>query len=291
MSRQVDENLTEIFKALSHPLRQDIILILAEQSKLGFTALQRELNHSRGTKNPVQVGSLYHHIALLGDLIIQENHSKRWSLSERGWFTYNLLTTSQDRNQFLKRGDLAKRSGFSLIWRILAPPELFLYAKKSLILFLGWQIIFLTIFAFIMAQANLILIFVFFHHLNSQKDVLLSLMSILLSWVFFTGIVMLLSKQFLRKRFITIEDIVTIGVFLGISMLPLATFPLCIITNLFDLDQSYIPLTIAILLQLWVIILVARGISVHFLVRMERSGIISLISIYVMVILGLIVSF
>ncbi|MFW9997972.1 MAG: hypothetical protein ACFFD4_38375, partial [Candidatus Odinarchaeota archaeon] len=172
MSSQEVENLTEIFKALSHPLRQDIILILAEYSNLGFTALQKELKKTY-TK-PVQVGSIYHHISLLGDLVVQETESKSWLLSEQGWFAYNLLTSSKDRNQFLKRGDLESKSIFSLLWRILAPPELFLYAKKSLFLFLGWQIIFFSLFAFITAQTSLVLVFVFFHELNPEKNAMLS---------------------------------------------------------------------------------------------------------------------
>ncbi|MHA2297574.1 MAG: hypothetical protein ACXAEU_04145 [Candidatus Hodarchaeales archaeon] len=291
MSEQVDENLTEVFKSLSHPLRQDIINILADRQNIGFTALQKELNRNEATNKPVQVGSIYHHLALLGDLIIQEGNSKSWSLSERGWFAYNLLTTSKDRDQFMTRGDLARKSIFSLTWRVLAPPELFLYAKKSLVLFLGWQIIFFWLFAVVASQTDLVLIFVFFHDLNPEKDLLLSLVSILLSWLLFTVIILLLSKQFLRKRSITKEDIVTVVIFIGISMLPLVIFPLFILANLFNLSQPYIPLTLAIILQLWVILLAARSISVQFFVRMERSGIISIISIYMMVILSLILGF
>ena len=133
MSKHPDENLTEIFKALSHPLRQDIIHILAERQQIGgigFTALQNELNQGSSRKKPVQVGTIYHHIGLLGDLLNQNDESKSWTLSERGLFAINLLTSSQDRNQFLTQGDLKQRSPFSLIWEILAPPSIFFFIKK-----------------------------------------------------------------------------------------------------------------------------------------------------------------
>ncbi|UCG90163.1 MAG: helix-turn-helix transcriptional regulator [Candidatus Heimdallarchaeota archaeon] len=293
MSKQPDENLTEIFKALSHPLRQDIIFILAERQQMegiGFTALQNELNQSQSRKKPVQVGTIYHHISLLSDLLTQSEESKSWKLSERGWFAYNLLTSSQDRTQFLSQGDLERTSPLSIVWRILAPPRLFFFAKKSIALFIGWQILFFLLFAFITAQADLVLIFVFYSTLNPQKDVLVSLGSILLSWAIFTLLVLVLSKQLLRKQTLTFEDTVTIAIFLGICLLPLGIFPLLVLVNIFDLTQSFIPLALAILLQLWVILLAARAISVQFIVRMERAGIISLISIYIMVLLGVLLS-
>ncbi|MFX1282949.1 MAG: ArsR/SmtB family transcription factor [Promethearchaeota archaeon] len=293
MSKQPDENLTDIFKALSHPLRQDIISILAERQQMegiGFTALQNELNQDQSRSKPVQVGTIYHHIGLLGDLVNQSEESKSWILSERGWFAFNLLKSSQDRNQFLTRGDLKRASPFSIVWQIFAPPRLFFFAKKSIALFFGWQILFFLLFAFITAQADLVLIFVFYSTSNTQKDVLLSLSSIMLSWSIFTLLVLVLSKQLLRKKRLTLEDIVTIAIFLGISLLPLGLLPLLVIVNVINLTQSFIPLALAILLQFWVIFLAARAISVQFFVRMERAGIISLISIYIMVLLGVLLS-
>jgi SNF family Na+-dependent transporter len=78
---------------------------------------------------------------------------------------------------------------------------------------------------------------------------------------------------------------------MGISLLPLGIFPILVLAQITSLDQRGLPLMIAVLSQLWVIILSARGISVQFFIRMERAGIISLISIYAMVLLGLIIGF
>ena len=141
-----------------------MILILADRQidGIGFTALQKELNRSQTRTKSVQVGTIYHHIGLLGDLIAQNEKSKSWTLSDRGWFAFNLLTTSQDRDEFLSRGDLERASFVSLLFRIIAPPRLFFLIKKSLILFIGWQILFFLLFSFITAQAELVLVFVFF---------------------------------------------------------------------------------------------------------------------------------
>ncbi|MHA1972331.1 MAG: HAD family hydrolase [Candidatus Hodarchaeales archaeon] len=47
----------------------------------------------------------------------------------------------------------------------------------------------------------------------------------------------------------------------------------------------------ATLLQFWVILLTARSTSVQFFIRMDKAGLISLVSVYIMVILGLILGF
>ncbi|MHA1214268.1 MAG: hypothetical protein ACTSPG_03165 [Candidatus Hodarchaeales archaeon] len=58
-----------------------------------------------------------------------------------------------------------------------------------------------------------------------------------------------------------------------------------------SLDQKFVPLATATILQLWVILLTARSTSVQFFVRMDKAGLISLISVYIMVTLGLILGF
>ncbi|MHA2075882.1 MAG: hypothetical protein ACW97X_14775 [Candidatus Hodarchaeales archaeon] len=168
-----EKNITEVFKALSHPIRQDIIQILADHREIGFTLLQKQLNNIQSNTKTVQVGTIYHHVKLLGDLIDQNNTSKSWSLSERGWFAYNLLSSTQDRDQFLKSGDLDRQSPISFLWNIFAPPSLFFFIKKSLLLFIGWQILFLIGFALITSQAELELVFVFFSDVNPGKDIIL----------------------------------------------------------------------------------------------------------------------
>ncbi len=286
-----DENVTEVFKALSHPIRQDIILLLADHQEIGFTVLQKELRNFQHNNKAVQVGTIYHHIKLLGNLVDQNESSKTWSLSETGWFAYNLLTSSKDRSQFLKSGDLEGQSPISFLWEILAPPSLFFLIKKSLVLFIGWQILFFLGFALVTSQTQLILIFVFFSDLNPEKNFILSLSSILISWLLFTIIVIIVSFLFLRRKNLTIEDIGTLAIFLGIALLPLSVLPLLVLFQVISLDQRIFILTIAILSQLWVIILSARSISVQFFIRMERAAIVSLISIYIMVLLNLIIGF
>ncbi|MFW9820842.1 MAG: hypothetical protein ACFFE5_14635 [Candidatus Thorarchaeota archaeon] len=220
---------------------------------------------------------------------MNQTKSSKWVLSDKGWFAYNLLTSSQDRNQFLQQGDLTD-SKISIITRVLAPPELFLYVKKAPILFIGWQIVFFLLFSFIATESEMVLFLVFFGELT-EPNYFLTLGSIIVSWLIFSGITLVLSKQMLKRKSIHYEDILAISIFLGLSLLPLGLFPLLVSFSIVSLEQQFVPLAVVIILQLWVILLATRGISVQFFIRMERAGIIALIAVYMMMILGIIIGF
>ena len=288
-----DKDVTEIFKALSHPIRQQIIIILADSHEnrgIGFTVLQNTLNSKKFSKR-IQVGSIYHHIGLLGSLLVQ-TPEKAWTLSESGWFAYNLLDSAQDRGEFLNKGDLKKSTPFSYIWNILAPSSLFFFVKKSLVMFIGWLLLFFLVFAWVTAESQSVLVFLFFNAVNSENDYILSLSSILFSWVVLSFVTIFIAKIQLREKTVLIKDIIPISTLLGISLWPLAIIPALAIFNIINLQTDNIfALLGAILLQLWVIILSARAISVYFIIRLDRAAIVSLVSVYILVLLGLLLEF
>jgi len=74
-------------------------------------------------------------------------------------------------------------------------------------------------------------------------------------------------------------------------MFPLLLFPLLVNFSPFNSTQQINPLTVAIILQIWVIILITRGISVHFFIRMEAAVLVGLITVYAIMILRLIFGF
>ncbi|MHA2153783.1 MAG: hypothetical protein ACXABU_00450 [Candidatus Hodarchaeales archaeon] len=293
MPKLHDKDVTEIFKALSHPIRQQIILILAESHEnqgVGFTVLQSLLNSKKSSK-PIQVGSIYHHIGLLGSLL-EQTPEKAWILSKSGWFAYNLLDSTQDRTEFLNKGDLKKSSPLSNIWNILAPSSLFFFVKNSLLMFIGWLILFFLLFAGVTAESESVLVFLFFNAVNSDSNYFLSLLSILFSWFVLSAVTILITKIQLREKTILFKDILSISTLLGISLLPLAIIPILAIINLINIQtENIFSLSGAILLQIWVIILSARAISVYFIVRLDRAAIVSIISVYIMVLLGLLLEF
>lgn len=288
-----EKQVTEIFKALSHPIRQNIILILAntqDNQGMGFTSLKQSINASVKGKT-IQVGSIYHHIGLLGSLLKQSS-SKTWTLSESGWFAHKILQSTQDRTEFLKEGDLNKSTPFSLVWQVLAPSTLFLYIKRSIGLFIGWLIIFFIVFAAITAEAQSVLVFLFFTPINVNKNFVISLLSIVISWIIFSLTTFLVSKTLLKEKSIRFNDLFPLMIFFGVSLLPLGIFPIINILLVLNMHlQTILSLTMAILLQIWVIVLSARAISVFYFIRLERAAIVSVVSVYVTVLLAIILGF
>jgi hypothetical protein len=90
----------EMFEAVSHPIRIDIVKILAEKP-LGFAELKRELKISSS-------GLLDFHLKKLDDLIAT-NKEGRYSLTEKG---FAALTTVEGAAGYYRLRSAQKRSFF-----------------------------------------------------------------------------------------------------------------------------------------------------------------------------------
>jgi predicted small integral membrane protein len=90
----------EMFEAVSHPIRIDIVKILAEKP-LGFAELKRELKISSS-------GLLDFHLKKLDDLIAT-NKEGRYSLTEKG---FAALTTVEGAAGYYRLRSARKRSFF-----------------------------------------------------------------------------------------------------------------------------------------------------------------------------------
>ena len=90
----------ELFEAVSHPIRIDIVQILAEQP-LGFADLKRELKISSS-------GLLDFHLKKLDDLVTI-NKEGRYSLTEKG---FAALTTIEGAAGYYRLRSAQKRSFF-----------------------------------------------------------------------------------------------------------------------------------------------------------------------------------
>lgn len=72
----------QIYSILANPIRTRIIEFLGAKGPQSFTSLKSEIK--------VGVGTLYYHISILGDLVVQ-GRDKRYMLSEIGRSAYKLL--------------------------------------------------------------------------------------------------------------------------------------------------------------------------------------------------------
>ena len=74
--------MNELFTALGHPIRIEIVQILKKEGTAGFSQLVKDLDLS--------VGSLYYHLEVLGDLI-QQTAERKYLLTEKGNVAHQLI--------------------------------------------------------------------------------------------------------------------------------------------------------------------------------------------------------
>jgi len=74
---------TDLFKALGHPIRREILRLIARKGAVSYKEL---------TKLEPKAGVLYHHLRLLGDLIYQDEN-RLYHLTEKGVKALEFLET------------------------------------------------------------------------------------------------------------------------------------------------------------------------------------------------------
>ncbi|MHA1685511.1 MAG: winged helix-turn-helix domain-containing protein [Candidatus Heimdallarchaeaceae archaeon] len=85
MPRRSDD--TNIWKALANQVRRDLIVFIGEKGIVSFTEIRDRFN--------MKVGTLYHHLDTLGELISQDQN-KYYYLTERGKRAYALIEDEID---------------------------------------------------------------------------------------------------------------------------------------------------------------------------------------------------
>ena len=121
----------ELFEAISHPIRIDIVKVLAEKP-LRFADLKRKLKINSS-------GLLDFHLKKLDDLIIV-NKEGRYSLTDKG---YAALTTVEGAAGYYKLRSVHKRSYFlNLIVCILVNIGTFWVASQVGNYFLWYAVVF-----------------------------------------------------------------------------------------------------------------------------------------------------
>ncbi|MHA1303778.1 MAG: winged helix-turn-helix domain-containing protein [Candidatus Heimdallarchaeaceae archaeon] len=80
-----------LWKALSNPIRRELISFIGEKSGIDGSVSFTQIQH----KFEMKVGTLYHHLDSLGDLITQDE-KKRYLLTIKGKQAYNLIEDELD---------------------------------------------------------------------------------------------------------------------------------------------------------------------------------------------------
>ncbi len=106
---EVESLEEEVFKALDHQMRRDILRIIGERKEVTFTEI---LNESRAPDSP----SLSYHLRILGPFM--EQRDGKYGLTRIGKAAYTLLLRTSDYSRFalLHRKKTGAIVGHVVLW-------------------------------------------------------------------------------------------------------------------------------------------------------------------------------
>ncbi len=259
--------MTKVYSALGNPYRRQIVQILKEEGKAGFKELHEALK--------ISVGALYHHLDALAELVTQDAE-KKYILTDKGRSAINALSVSEEKMVAAVPQSMAGDSRIRFLTReVLFGRSLFNYLNDEPLRSLPLAIIILGLGGWISFQTNLEPLLLFY--LNPSRGIGPSwfLLMFPLGWLVTFIVSDALSSLVYSRR----GGDVSLVNGTAFSMLPLLIVPLLLVlvqpfSTLLRSTASLIVLQI--LIQVWVICLLASAISISKGLRMEKTALISL---------------
>jgi hypothetical protein len=202
------------YYALSHEIRRNILRMIGESGKGSFTEFKRTLKVSTGT--------LYHHLDVLKDLVVQDE-KKKYILSTLGKHAYDFLIRNYDSMESTKVEERKTLSEFLNKAVNFAPRRMIELINKKL--YYGWIISGLIILCIcvLVAVAGINSVYIFF--LPYQEELTIGI-RFWLSAKFFISLVVAIAFSELMCRFLfkKSENTVPFIVSFSIGLLPMIIY-------------------------------------------------------------------
>ena len=257
----------EIWKALSNKIRRDLLTFIGERESVSFTEIQSQFE--------MKVGTLYHHLDTLGDLIAQDSQ-KKYLLTLKGHKAYQLIEEELD----VIAKERPSYGAFTFLHYIFLRP-VFKFIEKDSLRSLGLVLFFFTGLGVVTYFISTTPILLFPSYISpSFVAPIIFVVSTLVTYL----LIELFSSIFFKKR----ENKLALLQGIMLAQLPLMLFS---ILEALVLDLTY-P-TSPLGLDLWMFILlifiqiIYLGLIIEVLIvtkeiRMEKAGLIALFVIYLL---------
>lgn len=258
-----DERIYGIF---AHPLRSKIIELLGTKGPLGFTALKGE------TK--IGVGTLYYHISVLGDLVVQAR-DKRYMLSETGKAAYQVLVKGPKLSLNKPVGQTWGISPFlsgTLVLRVI---------DQSSIYHIPWAIALLFLGAWASSEAGLRPSILFLLESTGSAQIP-PMLAFMLGWLIVFAILAAISTMVFGRR----EGNLSLVVTSAISYLPIVAFAVIWLASksfflgLTQVFDGWFMRILFFVLQGWSLVLLASSLRISKALSTTESAITVLILVY-----------
>lgn len=265
-----------IYTALGSQVRREIIAFIEEKEKVGFVDLKQKFD--------LKVGSLYHQLNSMKELITQDDE-KKYFLSDLGKVAFKLMIINKDQIEtanvklMKETNESSKETFFEKLWDIIVfmflPRKVFKYLASETLrtFFEGLLIIGLMIFFSIDSA----IVLVGFYPLTTDFWYF-SVLGVIGLWIFIALMTELLYALFYKRKYNPLKLIATIPFALLPNMI--ALFFIWLQTKVSTTFLFLEGQLLLILAQIWSLSLTTTAVSQSKELAMKRSSLVVLFTFY-----------
>jgi DNA-binding transcriptional ArsR family regulator len=274
VSEKPGENISKFYSALGNPYRRQIVQLLREKRKLGFKELHEALK--------ISVGALYHHLDMLEGIVAQDP-DRKYVLTDQGRLTIETFSVSEEKVAAWHAQTVQEtRLGF-FSTEILLGRTLFNYLNEEPLRSLPFAILIVAFGGWVSSQTRLEPLLLFYFSPSAGTVSAWFLLMFPIGWLVTFTMADILSIVVFHRRG---DDLRLLN---GTAF---AMLPLLIVPGLFSLVQTFSPgavgylaILLPIILQAWVVCLLASAVSISKGLKLERAALISLGVVYLNIVI------
>jgi DNA-binding HxlR family transcriptional regulator len=268
------DNIAKLYSALGNAYRRKIVEILRDNGKAGFKELHAALK--------ISVGALYHHLEMLEGIVTQDSE-KKYVLTDLGRSAITILGASEER---IISGNIhplkETRLGF-LSKEIFLGRSLFRYLNEESLRSLPLAILTVALGGWVSAQSGLEPLLLFYVNPSSLLGQGWFILLFPIAWLATFAAADLLCIVIFHRR----GGEVSLLNGTAFAMLPLLLVPgISLLTRQFTPGRTLdVPvILLSMVLQAWVVSLLANALSVSKGLKLERTALVSLAVMYLNII-------
>ena len=256
----------EIWKALSNQIRRDLLCFIGEKQIVSFTEIQEKFQ--------MKVGTLYHHLDTLGELISQ-NYMKKYLLTEKGKRAFALIEDELD----VSAPSLQAYGRFSFLHNVFLRP-VFKFINNDAVRSLGFTLMIFIGLAVATYFLSVTPIFLFPLFISpSYFAPVYFLASVAITYIVCEVLTILIFRKSSNK----------LALFQSIIIIQIPLMLLCLLESLV-FQSEYSPSLFQIDVWFIVVLIIVQLIFIGFLVeaiiiikelRMEKAGSIALFTVFI----------
>ncbi|MFW9803848.1 MAG: winged helix-turn-helix domain-containing protein [Candidatus Thorarchaeota archaeon] len=184
--------MDDVYSALSHTIRRQIIAMIGNQGAVSYTDL---------TELGLEPGTLYFHLDNLSksdDPLVSRTGNKLYSLTELGQAAYDIIQQSEDQVEAVVITRECESTTRDLVLDILAMKPIVKRIQSDPLRFFFEIVVFLGLYGYFAAEVGLLPVFLFF--LQGAFDTGITILAAMVAWITTYLLVEALSIPILRKR-------------------------------------------------------------------------------------------